>query len=368
MSISITTLPRTARPLIALAAANTRFWPSINPLVGEQLRRWHDHATTIPDPELRALALTKLREEAFNAQVAATLVVLTPRHLRRRTTEAIVALQVLYDVLDGLSEAALQEPLRDGLQLYRALTDAVGPNPACDDYYRPRLRADGGYLQVLAETTRSAIRELPAIDAVAETARHAARRCGQAQSRTHAIPARGVEPLRTWATAAADGTGLAWWEHAAGAAAAVLCMHALITLAADPATTPALARRVDRAYLHTCAMSTLLDSLVDRDRDRVEGNHSFLSYYATTTDAAHSIARIAQDGRRLAAKLPHGEHHEMTVAGVAGYYLSTIPATDRSAAIVARHVKAALSPTVTPVLAIFAAWRTAKRLRSLRRP
>jgi hypothetical protein len=47
----------------------------------------------------------------------------------------------------------------------------------------------------------------------------AARRCGESQTRTHAIEALGVGQLAEWAAAAAQGTDLTWWEYTAGATA-----------------------------------------------------------------------------------------------------------------------------------------------------
>src|ERR1700690_834612 len=90
-----------AGALRALAVANARFWP---PVLGEpqrELGRSEALAASIADPALRALALGKLAEERFNAEVAATLATLAPRPRRTGAIRGIVALEVLFDYLDG---------------------------------------------------------------------------------------------------------------------------------------------------------------------------------------------------------------------------------------------------------------------------
>jgi tetraprenyl-beta-curcumene synthase len=252
-------LSSSARAGSALVLANVRYWSTVAPLVRSQLARWKQAARAIGDPELRALALGKLRDEHFNAQVAATLATLSPRAQRARVVEAIVALQVLYDYLDTLGEqpaataTADVEIPPDDRRLFAALTNAVAlrldgeSGPATDsarDYYAGRAYADdGGYLQALVVTVNSTLAGLPSTPAVAAVARGAAERCGEAQIVHHEASRlgspQGIVELRDWATVQASGTGLGWQEYLAGATASVLALHALIAAAADPLMTSA---------------------------------------------------------------------------------------------------------------------------------
>ncbi len=111
--------------VLTLAVANARYWTGVAPVARAQLARWERRARAIPDPALRATALAKLQTERFNAEAAATLATLAPRAQRARTAEAIVALQVAYDYLDGLTEQPAADPLRDGRRLSLAFTDAL---------------------------------------------------------------------------------------------------------------------------------------------------------------------------------------------------------------------------------------------------
>jgi tetraprenyl-beta-curcumene synthase len=351
-----------ASALVAMATANARFWPTVLPGVRRALRRWEEAAADIADPRLRQIASSKLAEERFNTEVAATLATLVPRRYRGAATEAIVALQVMYDYLDGVSEEPAEDPLANSRQLFGAFTDSLTPGPIgpADYYLHAQDDDDGGYLEALVAGCRRAFLTLPAAATVAPVAREAARRCGESQGRTHAIAALGVEQLSEWAGEQAQGTGLAWWEYVAGGTASILCCHALIAAAGDPRTTVIEAEGLDHAYLYISAISTLLDSVVDYVVDRKEGGHSFIGYYPNAGEAAEGvekvIARAAAEGRRVR----HGAHHQMTAAGVAAYYLSAPTARTPPGPAIRDRAVAELGPVLPAALAVFRVWRGAK--------
>jgi tetraprenyl-beta-curcumene synthase len=303
-----------ARAGLALVLANVRCWTSVAPVVRGELRRWESRARAIDDPELRALALGKLHGEGFHAEAAAMLATLVPRSRRGEVVRAIVALELLFDYLDGLTERPSADPLGDGERLFGAYTNALGAgtegngkvvrmdpdeeparrdrepaqhdaepaqrdkepagreDPRSDPDEEPArgedLRsADGGYLEALSGAVRTALERLPATNAIAEVARASAARGAQAQIRMHAASALGAGQVEEWARDEAEGTGLEWRELLTGAASSVLAVHALIAAAADPATTPRKAAEIETAYLSTCTVLTLLDGLVDHEED-----------------------------------------------------------------------------------------------------
>lgn len=353
---------------VALAGANLRFWRTVFPQVRRELRGWDRRARTIPDPLLRAQAQQKLRCERFNTEVAATLATLAPAGRRREAVTAIVALEVMYDYLDGLTEQPVADPLANGRELYGAFADALLPGAVPADRYRHHPRCDdGGYLAALAETCRTALWSLPSAATVAPAAAAVAGRCGEAQTRTHAVPRLGSGQLAAWAGAQPGGDALRWWEVAAGAAASVLAVHALLALAADPATTAGDAERIGAAYLTTCAMTTLLDSLIDGAADDACGGHAYLAYYRDDEEAAQRLGHLARSALEQAGGLPRAPHHLMTVAGAVAFYLSAPAAGGERARRIAAPMAAELEPLLTPSLAIFGAWRGAKRGRAWNR-
>lgn len=286
------------------------------------------------------------------------LATLAPRPLRRDVVVAQVALEVAYDYLDTLTEEPASDQLGNGLQLYAALIDAVDRGPS-DDYYRlHRQSNDGGYLESLVTTCAERFATLPAAGAVAPFVRQTGMRCATAQARTHATPALGVEQLAAWAAAETD-HDLLWWEAAAGMAASVVGMHALIAAAARPWTSTESAAAVAQLYLPLCSLTTLLDSYDDHASDIADGSHSFVAYYSDLEEAVQRIAFVAGLASALAASMPNDRHHHLVmVAGVAGFYLSGFP--DRDARYIAAALPPAIRPLVAAILGLFKIWRAVR--------
>jgi hypothetical protein len=283
--------------------------------------------------------------------------------------KAIIALEVLYDYLDGLTEApSLQEP-EDGRCLFGAFIDAVSPSlRRVGDYYRHHPRCDAsGYMDELVATVRFALAELPGIAKLADVLRRGARRSSEAQLGIHAMPLLGRGGLERWATAHAAGTTLEWREFLAGSASSVLSVHALIAAAADHRTTHAQALQIDRAYLSISALPTVLDSLIDYDSDTAAGRRGFVGLYENRDVLQRRITRVLRDAVELARQLPNGPHHVMTIVGIVAYYTSAPGASGSFARPAAERTASHLQPLIGPTLAVMHAWRAAKRLSSLRR-
>jgi len=349
----------------ALVLANVRFWPTVAADVGRQLRRWERRAREIDTPHLRTLALEKLRDEQFNAQVAATLATLAPRVYRPTVVEAIVAYEVLYDYLDGRSELPNDDPLAYGRALYKPFTDAFAPSPIPSGRHFDRATEplNDCYAEQLAAVVQHAMAKLPASYATREASRHAARRCAEAQVRAHAVPRLGSEQLEHWAATGAVGTGMPWQQFLAGAAASVLAVHALIAAAADDRTTVTEANNIDTTYLSICALSTMLDSLVDYDRDLAAGEPGFIRYYSSPEQLTGDVVATAGRAVANASELRNGPHHAMTTVGVVAYYLSAPNARTDIARPVTDPLAAELAPLMAPTLAVMRGWRVAKRVR-----
>jgi tetraprenyl-beta-curcumene synthase len=346
---------------LALVLANVRYWTSVAPQVRGELRRWSRRAGAIPDAGLRDIALQKLRLEHFNAEVAATLATLVPRAQRARTVEAIVAFEVLYDYLDGLSERRSERPLQSGQALYRAFTDVFSEEPL-------RLPIagydDGGYLNELSGTVRRALAGLPAMAVVRPTAYRAAERCAQAQIRVHAAPQIGVDQLERWARESGSaGAAPGWREFVAGAVASVLAVHALIAAAAQGTVTEEQADAIDAAYLAISALSTMLDSLVDHEQDLCSGDPWLIRLYGDPELLAERLREVAQDAVTQARRLPHEAHHLMTLLGVVAYYTSARQARGPLARVTVVRLHRELRPLMLPTLLVMRSWRLAKAIR-----
>lgn len=355
-----------ARMGLALVLANARYWSTVAPVVRTQLDYWISRAEEIPDPCLQEAALTNLHKEGFNAQATATLATLAPREHRKSVVEAIVGLQVIYDYLDSLVERPLADPLGEGRPLYHALVDAVvlRTEPTGNYYAHTPQPDDGGYLQELVRVVRRALMQLPCRAAIAEASQRAAERCAEAQVRAHAAPALGRTQLTQWAKRNAAPTGLQWREFLAGAVSSGLALHALIAAAADPRTTRAQALAIDEAYLSVCALTTLLDSLIDYQQDRSIGQPGYIRYYEDRDALAQGLRSVMHRAAARARDTPNSAHHLMTLVGVVAYYSSAPTASSDFARPVAEQISRELRPIITPTLAVVRAWRIAKRART----
>jgi tetraprenyl-beta-curcumene synthase len=357
-----------ARAGVALLLANVRYWSGVAPLVRKQLTRWRSRAQAIEDPVLRATALQKLREEGFNAEVAATLATLAPRAHRGRAIEAIVALEILYDLLDGLTESPSHEAAGDGEQLFTALTDAVAPSPPrSGDYYRHHRRSEDCYLQELVATVRFALAALPAAATLSELLGASAARAAAAQLHIHEAALVGDGALAAWARLHATGTPLEWQEFLAGAASSVLAMHALIAAAADRHTTREQGLELDRIYLSIAVLPTILDSLIDYEQDTSAGRPVYIRYYDDPAVLGGRLASVIDNAIRQASAAPNGPHHVMTLVGVVAYYASAPTAGSELALPVTDRIARQLRPLLAPTLTVMRAWRAAKRLQLSRR-
>jgi len=367
--------------MIALGLANTRYWLQIAPLVRRELRRWAARAAAIGDPSLRDLARGKLRVEHFNAEVAATLATLVPEAHRRQTVEAIVAFEVLYDYLDGLTERLGERidgqprgvhsgQIELGEWLYGPFTTVFEPVPSANPVrpgIGPNARGfdDGGYAEELAATAREAIAGLPSRAAIAAAAQRAARRCAAAQVRVHVTPQIGVGELEHWARerSSLEG-GLDWRGYVAGSVASVLSIHALIAAGAKESLGEREAEAIDRAYLSISALSTMLDSLVDYRRDVRSGEPWLAELYGGPVPLGERLSAVARRAVAETQRIPHRAHHTMTLLGVVAYYTSVPEADSELARSPFARLHRELRPVILPTLGVMHAWRLAKRLRA----
>jgi tetraprenyl-beta-curcumene synthase len=317
------------------------------------------------------------------------LATLAPRAHRDSVVEAIVALELLFDYLDGLTERHSDDPLGEGERLFAAFGNAVAVPSAgiASNFEQPPRKEDGaGYLEDLSRAVSVALARLPAAPAIAEVARSVALRAGQAQTRMHAAPQLGVAQLKDWALGVArdhnasanaghEHAPLEWRELVVGSASSVLALHALIAAAADPHTTAEGATEIADAYLSTCVLLTLLDGLVDheqdvsgradrhpgREPDRQTGAAGYLDLYEDRDELADTMAAVARRAIMQARALPSGARHLMILVGVVAYYGSAPGADGELARPVMTRLRAELAPLLSPSLATVRMWRAARQ-------
>lgn len=344
--------------MVALLSTGIIYWLWIYPRARRELRYWKRHACTIPDPTLRAQALQKLTEEHLNPEAAAFFAVLGPQRHRAQLVRLMVAYQIMYDYLDAINEQSDSASLQNGLQLHNALAHAVSPCQCSTRYYHHHpQREDGGYLDTLIQTCREILQTFPSTFVITPLLIRAASRCGEAQSRNHAVLTEGKAQLADWSAAQAPESGYLWWELAA-AGISCLSLHALFAAAAASKTTVEEAEKIDMAYFPPiCAISALLDSLIDHPHDHGTTNHSFTNHYSSSVLAADRFVAITTEASTRARSLSHSRRHKVILAGIASFYLSAPEAMTEFAQPVTVRIIDSLGLITTPILVVMRSWR-----------
>ncbi len=348
------------------AGTASRYWLGVFPLLGHELRHWQRRAHAIPDPVLRRLALITQRRERGNLEGAAAFAVLVPRAHRAQVVRAVVAFQAVYDYVDTLAEQPCEDPVANGHQLHLALVTALNPDGRHVNYYEHSTgNRDADYMRNLIDTCRSAFAALPSHISVAERATSCAKRMVAYQSLNHGTSGNARGALARWAESLTPaGTGLRWWETAA-AAASSLSVFALIAAAAQPVLRAGEAAATEAAYFPWIgALHVLLDSLVDRNEDIVEGHHCLIDHYASTEETAARLSAIAAQAMRATELLPNGTEHAMIVAAMTSFYLSAPAAATPQTAPATQRVMDRMGALATPAMAVLRARRAVEQMLS----
>lgn len=343
------------RRRVALGSALTRalllYWLVLFPQARRELRRWSRRAEAIREPQLRELALGKLQREGLVAESATAFAVLTTRAHRMDVLRAVVAYEVLYDVVDAIGELPSADPLAHNRAVHAALADALAPRTPLR--FRLDERTAGGepcYLTMLVRACREALCRLPAHKLALPALQRFAVRAVEAQSRNHAgIQAGDHRLLAHWAMG--QGVRDAFWWEVAAAAGDPLGVFALLAAAGDPATRDRDVAAIERAYFPTIgALVWLMESLVDRHEDACSGNHSYVAHYDSPQAAARRLLALALGAGRAAEALPRGPLHAILLTGVASLYLSDPRMRASEGAEAAEAIRAALGWPVVPLL------------------
>jgi tetraprenyl-beta-curcumene synthase len=335
-------------------------------LVAREVAQWRSIAATIPNAALRRDALRGLACKRANIDGAALFWTLS-RVRSPGLLRLLVAYEILADYLDCISERAAANGIANGLQLHRALIDAIDPCAAPVDYYQYHLCSnDGGYLRTLLDTCRQACSELPSYKTVRPWLLEAARLTQVLALNHEPDPWRRDAALREWAQAhSPDQRDLAWWERAGGASA-WLTVLALLALGAEPACTEEQAHCVYVAYLPWISLvGTLLDSYGDMAEDAGNEDHSYVAHYASLFTFLHRAGVLIQRALHETSGLLHGERHTVIVSCMIAMYLSKDSTRSTRLRDTTTHIARAGGALTLLLLPVLRAWRVIYDQRSI---
>ncbi len=261
--------------------------------------------------------------------------------------------------MDCTSERSADAGIKNGLQLHRALVEALDPALPISDYYcyNP-WRNDGGYARALVELCRETVVLLPSWEHVGPHTVRAARLAQVLALNHEPDPGLRDASLRAWAEQHLLEAGeLAWFESSA-AASAWLTVLALLALAADPDGNERAASATYAAYLPWVSLAgTMLDSYGDIAEDGATGNHSYLAHYPSTNDAVSRIGEIVSRALAEAALLPDAERHLVLASCMVAMYLSKDSTRSPDSRETTRALAIEAGPLPRALIPMLRAWR-----------
>jgi tetraprenyl-beta-curcumene synthase len=304
-----------------MAAARELAWGL--PAATREVAHWRRLACTISEALLRTDALNAIAEQRTHID-GAVLFSTLPHARSPALLRLLVTYEVIWDYLDNINERSAGAGLVNGLQLHRALVDALDPGRPMADYFcRSPWPDDGGYLRALVTACRGHCERLPSYARLrASLIREAAR--GQVCALNHAPDALQRDALlRAWAMREFPGGHEAAWFELTAAASTNLTVFALLALASEPNCSELVATQIARAYFPWISVLTaMLDSYVDQEEDARSSSHSYLAHYQTPQAAAERVRQLIRRCVHEARSLDDGEKHTVIAGCMFAMYLS----------------------------------------------
>ncbi len=353
-------LPLSPRQVWALLSAATRELLWGLRAASAEIDRWVDRAQSIPDGAIREDALSAIASKRGHSDGAALFSIL-PCRRDPNLLRLLVAYQTIWDFLDTVNERGAEAGTGNGLQLHRALVEALDPSMPISDYYSHHpWREDGGYLHALVETCRGRCARLPSYGRVKPLVVREARRAQVLALNHDTDPFARDAALRDWAAREFEHEQRVSWFELSSAASASLTVHAALALAARPACSEVELRRICAAYFPwISAAATMLDSYVDQVEDERHGDHRYVAHYESAARAGERLSALVARSAAEARRLRDGRRHGVIAACMIAMYLSKDSArTPEMRAGTARLVHAGGSLTRL-LLPILRTWRIA---------
>ena len=299
-----------------------RFLTQVVPLARAELHAMELSARRIPDPTLRALALSSLNQKAYHVAGGCILATFLPRTARKRYVRIIAPLESIYDYLDSLCDRHPAIGTQAVSRLHEAIADALDPARPLHEYYAGGPPGDDdGYLRELVKRTRSELERLPQLPLLAPHFAEAARLYADHQRLKHEPAERWNGDFSAWhAHDGARSRDLTWWEYAA-AAGSQLQIYGPLYCAfrgdGDQITAAYGAYFPEIAGLHV-----LLDSFIDQAEDRRHTELNWVSCYLEPEDFIARARILAARGRERLSTLKEPRAHEFMLRVMMLFYLS----------------------------------------------
>lgn len=237
----------------------------------------------------------------------------------------ITSFQTISDYLDNLCDRAGVCDEEGFRVLHKAMLDALSPTTFTPDYYANYpLKGDGGYLAQLVENCQHTIETLPSFSKVRQYTLKLTELYRDLQVYKHLDNHIREDRLILWANSHLDSLApnLYWWEFAA-ATGSTLPTFALVRAATGKKLSNNQAKLIYEAYFpYISGLHILLDYLIDKSEDRVQGDLNFVEYYENHKQLKQRLLFFIKNSFEKVESLPNSNFHETIVKGLLAMYLS----------------------------------------------
>ncbi len=307
--------PATALELI-------RFMTRIVPLSAAALETIRERAQTIPDPQLRAEALSSVDRKAYHVAGACILATFLPPDAARKYVAIVAPLETIYDYLDNLCDRHPEVGVEAYPVLHLAIGDALDPQAPLRDYYaRGPAGDDGGYLRDLVRRTQQALAHAPHLDLLGPHFAQAATLYGEMQTHKHYPAGEREQRCVAWYERHRERYADIDWHEFASAAGSQFHVYGPL-YEAFLGRRDAIAGTYDAYFPYVSALHVLLDAFIDQAEDREHGELNFTHVYGGAAALRRRVRSLFDAAKARLRVLPGDRAHRFVLDVMTLFYLS----------------------------------------------
>lgn len=299
-----------------------RFLRSIVPKASRALEQIRAGADAIPDERLRVQALCSIDAKAYHVAGGCILATFLSRPAAEHYIEIVAPLETIYDYLDNLCDRHPGVNASAYPVLHRAIFDALDPSAGVGGYYDLGPSGDDGdYLVTLVRRVQRALHRLSDYELVVPLFHEAATLYGEMQSFVHLPPGDREAACRRWFASHQRRFGDLLWQEFACAAGSQFQVYAPLYMLLD-SSYDTISASYDAYFPAVSALHVLLDSFIDQQEDRENGDLNFVAAYESREQFLERAAVLARRAVAGFARLPDGHRHRFVLRSMALFYLT----------------------------------------------
>ncbi|SDM28825.1 tetraprenyl-beta-curcumene synthase family protein [Bacillus sp. OK048] len=301
----------------------SKVYRHIIPAVHQELSYWRQRAESIPNEELRTQALASIEHKTFHCEGGGILG-LCAKDDYKKAVKFIVAYQTISDYLDNLCDRSTSLDPMDFAALHESMHDALTLECEPKNYYRLRVdQNDGGYLNDLAETCRSVLRELKHYSLIRDYLLELCEYYCSLQIHKHVVQEDRVPRLEKWFEDHQNKLPAMEWYEFSACSGSTLGIFCLVSYAMREDFQAEDADNIMKGYFpYIQGLHILLDYFIDQEEDLEGGDLNFCFYYDNQETLFNRLKHFVHEADRHTEFLPHKKFHQLINRGLLGIYLS----------------------------------------------